>query len=140
MAKKPTGKPNGRPRKEIDQKQFENLCALQCTEEEIAGFFECSVDTINLWCKRMFGCTFTETYKEKSQAGKISLRRFQYKLAEKNPGMAIFLGKNWLGQTDKSETTVMEVENLAPLAAMLRDDEPVENPVENDFENNEDLE
>jgi hypothetical protein len=26
-----------RPRKEIDQKQFENLCGLQCTLEEIFG-------------------------------------------------------------------------------------------------------
>ena len=29
-----------RPRKEIDQKQFENLCGLQCTLEEICGFFD----------------------------------------------------------------------------------------------------
>lgn len=122
MPRKPTGNPTGRPRKEIDEKQFSNLCALQCTEEEIAAFFECSVDTINLWCKRTFGMTFTETYKEKSQAGKISLRRFQFKLAEKNPGMAIFLGKNWLGQTDRVEQTVMEVEDLSALADMLKED------------------
>ena len=30
----------GRPKKEIDQKQFENLCGLQCTQEEICGFFD----------------------------------------------------------------------------------------------------
>ena len=28
----------GRPKKEIDQRQFENLCGLQCTQEEICGF------------------------------------------------------------------------------------------------------
>lgn len=28
----------GRPRKEIDQKQFESLCALQCTKVEICAF------------------------------------------------------------------------------------------------------
>lgn len=28
-----------RPRKEIDQNQFENLCGLQCTLEEICSFF-----------------------------------------------------------------------------------------------------
>ena len=27
----------GRPRKEINQIEFEKLCALQCTLEEIAG-------------------------------------------------------------------------------------------------------
>lgn len=29
-----------RPLKEIDKKQFENLCGLQCTLEEICGFFD----------------------------------------------------------------------------------------------------
>ena len=29
-----------RPRKEIDQKNFESLCGLQCTLEEICGFFD----------------------------------------------------------------------------------------------------
>lgn len=33
----------GRPQKEIDKKIFENLCGLQCTLEEIAGVFDCSV-------------------------------------------------------------------------------------------------
>jgi hypothetical protein len=33
--------------------------------------------------------------------------------------MAIFLGKQYLGQTDKVEQTITEVEDLAPLAAML---------------------
>ena len=40
--------------------------------------------------------------------------------------MAIFLGKQILGQTDKVENTVHEVENLLPLADMLRDDAPAE--------------
>lgn len=29
-----------RPRKEIDQKNFESLCGLQCTKEEICGCFD----------------------------------------------------------------------------------------------------
>lgn len=35
--------------------------------------------------------------------GLHSLRRTQFKLAETNAAMAIFLGKNYLGQTDKQE-------------------------------------
>ena len=42
----------GRPRKEIDQNLFENLCGIQCTEAEICVALECSEDTINRWCKR----------------------------------------------------------------------------------------
>ena len=90
----------GRPRKEINKENFEKLCQYQCTEVEIAGFFDCSEDTIERWCKRTYNCTFAEIYKKKSAGGKISLRRAQFKLAEKNASMAIFLGKNYLGQTD----------------------------------------
>lgn len=111
----------GRPKKQIDEDQFKKLCALQCTLGEIAGFFDCSEDTIQNWCKRTYGETFSAVYKTYSAAGKVSLRRFQFKLAEKNPGMAIFLGKNWLGQTDKFEQTVLEVEDLSPLAEMIKD-------------------
>lgn len=115
----------GRPQIPIDEKQFCKLCELQCTEEEIAGFFECSVDTIERWCKRMFDKTFAEIFKQKAMRGRIALRRAQLKHAEKNPSMAIFLGKNWLGQTDKIEQTVREVEDLSPLVAMLNDDDVV---------------
>ena len=90
----------GRPQKEIDKKIFENLCGLQCTLEEIAGVFDCSVDTIERWCKREYRETFAEVYKKHSAKGKMSLRRTQFKLAEKSAAMAIFLGKNYLGQKD----------------------------------------
>ena len=123
MARKPTGNPTGRPPIDIDQKQFEKLCAIQCTEEEIAAWFKCSIDTINNWCKSTYGATFSDTYKIYSADGKISLRRIQMKLAEKNPSMAIFLGKNMLGQSDRVEQTVYEVEDLSSLADMLKDGE-----------------
>ena len=58
-----TPKKMGRPRKEISEVEFEKLCTLQCTEEEIAGWFGCSVDTIENWCKRTYSETFSETYK-----------------------------------------------------------------------------
>ena len=90
----------GRPQKEIDKKIFENLCGLQCTLEEIAGVFDCSADTIERWCKREYKQTFAEVYKKHSAKGKMSLRRTQFKLAEKSAAMAIFLGKNYLGQKD----------------------------------------
>lgn len=98
----------GRPRIEIKKDDFEKLCALQCTEEEIAGFFDCSIDTINRWCKSTYDETFAETYKKKSALGKMSLRRYQFKLAEKNASMAIFLGKQILGQKDIIETNNSE--------------------------------
>lgn len=72
-----------RPRKEIDQRQFEKLCGLQCTEEEIADFFGVSVDTIDRWCKRTYKKGFAEVFKQKRSIGRVSLRRMQWSLAEK---------------------------------------------------------
>ena len=89
-----------RPRKQIDKEQFEKLCGLQCTEEEIAGFVDLSADTMERWCKRTYGLRFAEVYKQHSTTGKIALRRFQLKLAERSAAMAIFLGKQYLGQKD----------------------------------------
>lgn len=96
----------GRPRKNIDKEQFEKLCFIQCTLEEIAGWFRCSEDTIQNWCKRTYAdgngkpMTFSVVHKKFSAHGKISLRRAQFKLAEKSAAMAIFLGKQYLGQKD----------------------------------------
>lgn len=112
----------GRKRIEIDETMFKRLCKLFCTKEEIAGVFDCSEDTIERWCKRTYGLNFAEVYKKESAAGKISLRRAQFKLAEKNASMAIFLGKNYLGQTDRYEQIVADIEDLSTLADMLADD------------------
>lgn len=91
----------GRPLKQIDRKQFENLCGLMCTQEEICAFFECCHDTLNDWCRRNYNDqTFSQVYKIYSQSGKIALRRNQMRLSEKSASMAIWLGKQLLGQTD----------------------------------------
>lgn len=90
----------GRPKKEIAQDQFEKLCGLQCTLEEICGWFDVTDKTLDRWCKETYGESFSEVFAKKREAGKISLRRSQWRLAEKSAAMAIFLGKNYLGQSD----------------------------------------
>lgn len=100
----------GRPKKQIDQKQFESLCYIQCTEEEILAVLDVDDMTLNRWCNDTYGKKFSEVFREKKQGGKMSLRRTQWRLAEKNPTMAIFLGKNYLGQRDKAPEEIRENE------------------------------
>ena len=90
----------GRPRKIIDQKQFEGLCAIQCTQEEICAVLSCDEVTLNKWCKETYGCGFSQVFRQKRQGGKASLRRKQWNLAETNATMAIWLGKQYLDQKD----------------------------------------
>lgn len=110
-----------RPKKEIDQDQFEKLCGLQCTEAEIMGWFDITDKTLTRWCKETYGESFSEVYAKKREKGKISLRRAQFRLAEKSATMAIFLGKNYLGQKDSFEQNITTFEDLTPLAEMLND-------------------
>ena len=105
-----------RPRKEIDPDQFKKLCELQCTLSEIAGFFDCSEDTIQRWCKREYKERFAERFKKYSAGGKATLRRYQLGLAEKNASMAIWLGKQWLGQRDN---TAMHTEGEAETGIVI---------------------
>lgn len=79
---------------------FEKLCLMQCTEAEICAFFDVTDKTLARWCKEEYGISFSEVYKSKSEAGKISIRRAQFQLAQKSAAMAIFLGKQYLGQKD----------------------------------------
>ena len=112
----------------IDKKQFENLCGLQCTLLEICDFFDVEDDTLNSWCKKTYGTTFSEVFKLKRGKGQISLRRMQWKLAEKNAAMAIFLGKQYLGQKDKIEYTDDGMksinENINNIANLLNNPKP----------------
>ena len=94
-----------RPQKEINTKQFEKLCGLQCTKEEICGFFDVTDKTLERWCKRTYKKGFSEVFAQKRGSGKISLRRNQFQLAEKNASMAIWLGKQYLGQREPDAKT-----------------------------------
>ena len=118
----------GRPKKEIDQTLFEKLCGLQCTLDEIAGIFDCSSDTIERWCKRTYKERFADVYKKHSASGKSSLRRMQFKLAEKSAAMAIWLGKQYLGQRDRDIADAMDRSNgvIESLMALHKENDNVE--------------
>lgn len=104
----------GRPQAEIDKKEFEKLCALQCTQEEICYFFDVSDKTLQSWCKRTYNKGFSEVFSAKRTVGKISLRRAQFQMAKKNPTMAIWMGKQYLGQQD-IQTTQLTGRDGAPI-------------------------
>ena len=106
MARKPTGKPVGRPEKPIDWTQFEQLCALHCTQEEIGRMFNLAPVTISIKVRDHYGEDYLIVYNRFLEQGKCSLRRNQFVLSKKNASMAIWLGKIWLGQRDPNTEEV----------------------------------
>ena len=115
----------GRPRKEIKQKEFENLCGIQCTKLEICAFFDVTDKTLESWCKRTYHAGFSEVFSQKRGMGKISLRRKQWQLAEKSASMAIWLGKQYLDQRDNVDVTVSDAKGIAldELEKMVMEDD-----------------
>ena len=67
------------------------------TQEEIASFMDVCVRTLQR------DKEFCRVYKKGLDKGKMSLRRKQFAMSEKNATMGIWLGKQYLNQTDKIE-------------------------------------
>ena len=87
----------GRPKKyNLDTDQIEKLAAFGCTNTEIASFFGCGESLIRK--------SYSEFLTKGRDKGKMRLRQLQWKAAESgNVTMLIFLGKQILGQTYKTE-------------------------------------
>ncbi len=107
-------RPNsGRPKIPINWEEFDKLCLIQCTLEEIASWFKCSIDTIEGRCKAEKSVGFSEYFKKNSVGGRISLRRKQFQVANAgNVALLIFLGKQYLGQSDGPKETAPSLNNV----------------------------
>ena len=120
--------PAGRPKKEIDYTTVEKLANIQCTQDEIASFLGISTRTLQR------DEQFMELFNRGRENGKMSLRRMQWKHAEKSVPMAIWLGKQYLGQRDKVEYTDDGVkainDNINNIASLINN--PKKNRTEED--------
>ena len=97
------GKKDGRPKVKMDWSKFEVGCSLLATQDELCGILNVSPDTLSRRVKEKYGVTFAEYIKKSGSLTKVSLRRNQFNMSKTNVAMAIFLGKNYLGQMDKQE-------------------------------------
>jgi len=99
-----TEKHNGPYPKEIDYKALSSLCKIQCTGEECAAILEMDYETLNIRLGQEGEGGFQDYFKKHSSSGKASLRRRQIAVAmDGNPTMLVWMGKQHLGQTDKSD-------------------------------------
>tara|TARA_R110002096_G_scaffold310654_1_gene505184 strand:+ start:1616 stop:1996 length:381 start_codon:yes stop_codon:yes gene_type:complete len=97
----------GRPKKPIDYTKLDAMCAIHCTGEECAAILGVSYEHLNNQLKRDGNGGFLDYFKVKGSNGKMSLRRKQYDQAMSgNATMLIWLGKQWLNQSDKMEQDI----------------------------------
>ena len=84
---------------DYDEALIADLAKIHCTIDEISRIVGCSTETLET--------RFLPLIKKNQADGKMSLRRAQIKMFEAgNATMAIWIGKQWLEQKDKVETSV----------------------------------
>ena len=90
------------PRKEIDPAKVELLAGCGCTVEEIAAKLDCSKDTL----ERRYAAHIIKG----RDVGRSSIRGKQFERAMKGSDtMLIWLGKQTLGQRDKSDISITTI-------------------------------
>jgi transcriptional regulator with XRE-family HTH domain len=100
-----------RKRAEFDRKLVRTLASFGCTQEEIAEAVGISETTLKARARAEIDSGYAEMRR--------SLRKWQYNLAKQgNLGMLIWLGKQYLGQREKTDAVVREevitIEEIAP--------------------------
>jgi hypothetical protein len=88
----------GRPRIVLDEEQIKALAGIHCSLAEMAAVMDCSVSTLSR--------NYAEAIEKGRENGKASLKRKQFELAMKGDRvMLIWLGKQYLDQTEKKQIT-----------------------------------
>lgn len=94
----------GRPRKNVDFVKLATICQYPLTNEDIATLMDLSVDTIDRECKRVYGLGFADYKTQKQASTRKTILAKQLEVAKAgNVTMLIWLGKQYLGQTEKQE-------------------------------------
>jgi hypothetical protein len=104
-----------RPRDDFDWHLVESLIILEASEQYIAErllikdadevnakSIQAKIKLIQRRIKERYDCSFVQFRQQKFEGQKIKLRTYQWRSAEKgNVTMQIWLGKQYLGQSDK---------------------------------------
>ena len=104
----------------IDWEIVSKLAHIQCTQEEIAYTCKCDVRTLDKRCEKETGEKFSDYIKKHASGGRMSLRRWQWRVAENEAAgrgkctMLIFLGKQYLGQSDQGPTNNLGIGQSDP--------------------------
>lgn len=86
--------------RELERKQFESLCGMQCSVEELCGWFGCDEAALDAWCQDTYGEPFCQAFNRLTLVGRIALRRDQMLAAKKNVSMSRHLEER-LSKEDK---------------------------------------
>jgi len=106
----------GRPEIKVDWKIVDKYLQAQCASTGIASLLGISRATLYRACKRDNKINFETYCEQKKGEGKELLRAKQFQTAMTgNVPMCIWLGKQYLGQSDKTELSGKDGKDLIPI-------------------------
>lgn len=109
----------GRKQIKINWNLVKQYLKAQCSAEGIAGIIGVSRDTLYGRCPKDLGIGFDELRQEMRETGKELLRKTQFDLAvQGDKAMLIWLGKQYLGQSDKTDS-VTEIKSDLPVTISI---------------------
>lgn len=107
----------------IEKTKFESVVRLGLTHEELIEFFMINSGQLWQWIKLVYNTKSPLVMLKKIRMeGKVEFLSKQRRLAEKNPSMSIWFGKNYYDQRDEIESSQsVDYEDLNPLVELLKD-------------------
>lgn len=101
----------GRPKLDVDFDKLAILCQYPLRNEDIADLMDLSMDTISRAIKKKFNVTFAEYKEQKQSKLRFTLLQKQVEVAKAgNVVMLIWLGKQYLGQSDVEKSEIKQLQ------------------------------
>ena len=109
----------------INKDKFEAALKVGMNDEGILNLFCINLAALYKWVKMVYKTHHPVVQIKKIRAeGELAFRANQFKLAQKNPALSIWIDKTWYGRKDESEDDIPmnDTEDLNPLLELLRED------------------
>ena len=118
-----------RPKAVINWKMVDEYLRSQCDGAHIANILGIHPNTLYLACEEKFNVNFSEYSQQKKGEGKELLRARQFKAAmEGDKTMLVWLGKQYLGQREKTDSNI-NLQDKAPIISFGEDDDEPEQEI-----------
>ena len=112
--------PGGRP--EVLPEELEELVVYGCSLAEIAAWYRCRISEIRV---RLKDPVLREIWKNAPLRRRVRLKQWQFRHAEKNMTMALFLGRRFLGQDERAGVGADDPVNVTVRTGIARNaDDP----------------
>jgi len=112
-------------RRELTRETFEELGAIQCTPDEIAGYVGTTRRKLEAWCRKTYRCSLDQMLDMTRQDGLIAIRRASFDLLKKSAAIVAQQYNRFLPNAgaDRADSAALRAlaEAVAPSPDRLRE-------------------